>query len=128
MNSSKDRAKKQYLPIITRKEDSKVPTSEIFYIEKELRRINVYTGDRVYTFYGKMESILHLLGENFYRCHGSCIINFDKVERMEDGIFYMEKGMSLRVGENNYQGARKYYRKYLQGDNEAPDELEEKDH
>lgn len=111
---------KNYLPIFTRREDSKVFTNDIFYIEKDLRKINVYTAERVYSFYGKMESILHLLGDNFYQCHKSCVINLDKVERMEEGIFYMERGVNLRIGANNYQGARRYYRKYLQENNTEP--------
>lgn len=105
---------KDFIPVITKKETCKVNTREILYIEKELRRINIYTNNRVYSFYGKFNDISKYLGNNFYRCHGSCIVNLDKITRMEDGIFYLDNGQTLRVGQNNYQSARRYYHKFLE--------------
>ena len=110
----KNNLNKNYIPVITRKEASRVNTQEILYIEKELRRLNIYTYNRVYTFYGKLDDVTKYLGDSFYRCHGSCIVNLDKITRMEDGIFYLENGQTLRVGQNNYQYARRYYHKFLE--------------
>jgi len=105
--------KNNYIPVITRKETSRVNTQEILYIEKELRRINIYTSSRVYTLYGKLNDIIDYLGENFYKCHGSCIVNLDKIISMEEGIIYLENGQTLRVGQNTYQYTRRYYQKFL---------------
>lgn len=102
-----------YIPVITRKEASKVNTKEILYIEKELRRLNIYTGSRVYTFYGKLDDVTKYLDDSFCKCHGSCIVNLNKITRMEDGIFYLENGQTLRVGQNNYQYTKRYYLKFL---------------
>ncbi|MBR0596777.1 LytR/AlgR family response regulator transcription factor [Sinanaerobacter chloroacetimidivorans] len=108
-----------YIPVITRKESSKVWIKEILYIEKELRLIKIYTAGRVYSFYGKLDDIMKYLDDNFYRCHRSCVVNLDKILRMEKGIFYLEGGKTLRVGQNNYQYTRSYYRRFLEKNDKA---------
>jgi DNA-binding LytR/AlgR family response regulator len=57
--------------------------------------------------------VVKYLNGNFYRCHKSCIINFEKILRMEDGVFYFSNGATLRVGQNNYRHTRNHYVKYL---------------
>ncbi|MEL7656036.1 MAG: LytTR family DNA-binding domain-containing protein [Bacillota bacterium] len=102
-----------YIPIITRKEAAKVKVKEILYIETELRVVNIYTNSRVYRFYGKLIDVMKYLNCNFYRCHKSCIVNLEKIARMENGIFYFYGGMTLRVGQNTYQRTRSYFKKFL---------------
>jgi len=103
-----------YIPVITRKETAIVNINEVFYIETELRIVNIYTGSRVYRFYGKLDDVVKYLNGSFHRCHKSCIINLDKIVRMEDGIFYFSGGMTLRIGQNSYQQTRIHYIKYLE--------------
>lgn len=106
-----------YIPVITRKEASRVNIRDIFYIETELRVINIYTGNRTYRFYGKMDEVVRYLNDDFYRCHKSCVINLEKVVRMENGVFYFQGEITLRVGLNNYQQTRGRYKKYLEQNN-----------
>lgn len=103
----------EYIPVITRKEAARVYLREILYIETQLRVVNIHTKARIYRFYGKLDDVVGYLNGNFYRCHKSCIINFDKIIRMEEGVFYFKGGSTLRVGQNNYQQTRHHYRKYL---------------
>jgi DNA-binding LytR/AlgR family response regulator len=103
-----------YIPVITRKEVSRVNIRDIFYIETELRVINIYTISRSYRFYGKLDEVVKYLNDNFYRCHKSCVINLAKVVRMEDGVFYFQGEMTLRVGQNNFQHTRSRYIKFLE--------------
>lgn len=105
-----------YIPIKTQKAVYKVPVDEILYIEKQLRLIFVYTHNNVYRFYGKINGITKYLGDNFFQCHSSFIINFNKITSMENGLFYLEGGMTLRIGQNNYQNAKRYYQKFLNPD------------
>lgn len=107
-------AKEDYIPVITRKEAAKVKLRVILYIETELRVVNIYTNTRTYRFYGKLDDVMKYLNNNFYRCHKSCIVNLKKIVRMENGIFYFTNGTTLKVGQNNYQHARSYYRKFLE--------------
>ena len=103
-----------YIPVITRKEVARVYTNEILYIEKELRVVNIYTRNRAYRFYGKLDDVTRYLDHNFYRCHKSCILNFEKIIRMNEGVFYFSEGMTLQVGLNNYRHTRSSYQKYLE--------------
>lgn len=103
-----------YIPVNTRKETAKVNIKEVFYIETELRIVNIHTGSRVYRFYGKLDDVVRFLNGSFHRCHKSCIINLDKIVRMENGIFYFLGGMTLRVGQNSYRHTRIHYKKYLE--------------
>lgn len=102
-----------YVPVNTRKETARVNIRDILYIETELRTVNICTGSRFYRFYGKIDDVVKYLNGNFYRCHKSCIINFEKILRMEDGVFYFSNGATLRVGQNNYRHTRNHYVKYL---------------
>lgn len=102
-----------YIPVITRKETAKVSTREILYIETELRVINIHTASRIYRFYGKLDDVIKYLDGSFYRCHKSCVINLEKIARMEDGVFYFAGGMTLRVGQNNYRHTRNRYIHFL---------------
>jgi DNA-binding LytR/AlgR family response regulator len=106
-----------YIPVITRKEASRVNIRDIFYIETDLRIINIYTLNRTYRFYGKMDDIVKYLNDHFYRCHKSCVINLGKIVRMEDGVFYFQGEMTLRVGQNNYRHTKNRYIKFLEQNN-----------
>jgi len=115
MNSiDKIKMKQDYIPVITRKETTKVYLKDILYIETELRVIKIYTDSRIYRKYGKLDDVMNYLNSHFYRCHKSCILNLEKVMSMDDGIFYFYGGITLRIGKNNYQYTRSYYRKYLE--------------
>lgn len=103
-----------YIPVITRREVCRVRVKEILYVEKELRLVNIHTSRRVYTFYGKLDDVMLYLDESFYKCHRSCIVNFEKITSMEDGIFYLEGGETIRVGQNNYQYAKRGFRRFLE--------------
>lgn len=105
--------RENYIPVVTRKETAKVCLSEILYIETELRTVIIYTEIRAYRFYGKLDEVIKSLNGNFYRCHKSCILNMEKIIRMEDGIFHFEGGETLRIGQNNYQRTRRHYIRFL---------------
>ena len=107
-----------YIPVITRKEASRVNIRDIFYIETDLRIVNIYTVNRIYRFYGKLDEIVKYLNSDFYRCHKSCVINLEKVVCMENGVFYFQGEITLRVGQNNYQHARNRYIRFLEQNNE----------
>ena len=113
VNSNVERDE-EYIPVITRKETTRVNVCEILYIETELRIVNIHTNSRTYRFYGKLDDVQKYLNGNFYRCHKSCIINLEKIDRMEDGIFYFSGGETFRIGQNNYRQTRNHYIKYLE--------------
>ncbi|WP_027398292.1 LytR/AlgR family response regulator transcription factor [Anaerovorax odorimutans] len=102
-----------YIIVKTKKQISKVLIKDILYIEKDLRLTVIHTTDKVYSFYGRMEDIYKGLGNEFYKCHSRCILNLNRVTSMEDGIFYLDGGKTLRIGQNYYQYTKKIYEKFL---------------
>lgn len=112
--SNKIKMEQEYIPVITRKETTRVYLKDILYIETELRVINIYTESRIYRKYGKLDDMMSFLDNHFYRCHKSCIVNLEKIMSMQDGVFYFHGGTTLRIGKNKYQNTRRYYRKYLE--------------
>ncbi len=100
-----------YIPIKTKFETSRIDINKIVYLEKNLRLLNIYleSNGKIYTIYGKMEDVQKYLNESFYRVHKSCIVNFNKVFSMQDGVIYFEDGTTLRVGVQNFQAARKQF-------------------
>lgn len=105
--------KEYYIPVITRKEVSKVTVGEILYIETQLRVVYIYTAPRTYRFYGKLDEVVKYLNGDFYRCHKSCVVNLNKILRMEGGVVYFKGGSTLRVGQNNFRHTRSFYSKFL---------------
>lgn len=103
-----------FIPVITRKEATRADTKDVLYIETELRIVNIYTESRIYRFYGKLDNVMKYLNGNFYRCHKSCVINLEKIVRMEDGTFYFSGGVTLRVGQNSYRQTRNHYIRFLE--------------
>ena len=103
-----------FIPVITRKEATRADTRDVLYIETELRIVNIYTESRIYRFYGKLDDVMKYLNGNFYRCHKSCVINLEKILRMEDGTFYFSGGVTLRVGQNSYRQTRNHYIRFLE--------------
>jgi DNA-binding LytR/AlgR family response regulator len=104
----------EYIPVKTRKETAKVSIREILYIESELRVVVIYTEKRKFRFYGKLDELIQYLSNDFYRIHKSCVINLDRIARMEDGVIYFTEEQTVRVGQNNYRLARRQYLKHLE--------------
>lgn len=102
-----------YIPIKNRKGICKVYTKEILLIEKDLRLVRVYTLENEYSFYGKLDYVTQFLGKNFYKSHRSCILNLDKIIRMEGGVIYIEGDKWIKLGQRSYQHTRKQYSRYL---------------
>ncbi len=113
-----------YIPVITRKETARVNIRDVLYIETELRIVNVYTVDRTYRFYGKLDDVQQYLDGNFFRCHKSCIINMEKITRMEDCILYFCGEFTLRIGQNNFRRAKTRYAQYLEQNTRKETQLE----
>ncbi|MGI6731383.1 MAG: LytR/AlgR family response regulator transcription factor [Anaerovoracaceae bacterium] len=102
-----------YIPVKTKQGTYKVFTKDILLIEKDLRRVRIYTHKHNYCFYSKMDYVFPFLGKNFHKCHSSCIINLDKVTKMEDGVIHLEGDKWVMLGQRSYQNTRKSYGQYL---------------
>lgn len=107
------RLEEVYILVKTRKQICRVNTNEILYIETDRRLIVIHTISKLYTYYGRLDDVYQQLGEEFYKCHSRCILNLDRVISMKEGLFYLEGGKTLRIGQNYYQYAKKRFNEFL---------------
>jgi DNA-binding LytR/AlgR family response regulator len=101
------------IPILTRSETTFVDPDDILYAESQLRLILLSTTRRQYRYYGKLDDLSRFLGESFYRCHVSWIINLDKVVSVKNNAIHMTDGKVILLGRNKFQSTRKVYIRYL---------------
>lgn len=104
------------IPILTRSETTAVDPEDIIYAESNLRLVLLRTDMRQYRYYGKLDDLMRLLGEPFYRCHVSWIINLDKVVSIKNNAIHMSDGKVILLGRNKFQAARKMYIRHLIGE------------
>ena len=66
-----------------RKEDFKIPLSEIVYFSSRARKVTIHAKSDTYEFYDSLESIYSKIkGKNFLFVHKSFIINYRYIRRM----------------------------------------------
>jgi DNA-binding LytR/AlgR family response regulator len=104
---------KKRIPILTRSEVTYVDPDDILYAESQLRLILLRTVERQHRYYGKLDDLMRVLDESFYRCHVSWIINLDKVVSVKNNAIHMADGKVILLGRNKFQAARKAYMRYL---------------
>jgi DNA-binding LytR/AlgR family response regulator len=104
---------------LTRSETTAVDPEDIICAEGSLRLIFLHTALRHYRYYGKLDDLMRLLGEPFYRCHVSWIINLERVVSVRDNAIHMSNGKVILLGRNKFQAARKAYIRHLLGEADA---------
>ncbi|MDR1574324.1 MAG: LytTR family transcriptional regulator [Clostridiales Family XIII bacterium] len=107
------------IPILTRSEATYVDPDDILYAESQRRLILLSTTRRQYRYYGKLDGLMRVLDESFYRCHVSWIINLDRVVSIRDNAIHMADGKVILLGRNKFQAVRKAYIRYLLDDDTA---------
>lgn len=89
------------------------PVKDIVYMEKELRKIRLYTRTGEIEFYGKFDQIAPFLDKRFMYCHRSYIINMDAIVWMKSGEIYLVTNTGIHMGRDCYGKARKLFVNYL---------------
>ncbi|MDF2840443.1 MAG: two component transcriptional regulator, LytTR family [Clostridia bacterium] len=81
----------------------KLKYNDIFYFEKHLRKITVYSEKGEFSFYESMDKLLQRLDlEQFVRCHNSFLVNKTKILRLEnDSIYIQELNRTIPVSKKN---------------------------
>ena len=103
----------KYVPLVTKNCVRKILPGEIVYIMKKARKIMLVTDTEIYEYYGKLEQVSQILDRRFFACLNSCIINLDKVLRMENQMIYMTNGEPVPMGRDSFIRAKQYYTAYL---------------
>ena len=103
----------EYLPIITRKYSTRAKVDDLIMIERTGRKINVVTDGNKWTYNGKIKDTWMYLDKRFFHCLCGCIINFDKVEKMENNQIIFANGLRYTIGRDNFLRTRQAYDAYL---------------
>ena len=61
----------------------RVPVSTVSYIEALDKKLNIWTGQQCLTVYEKLGHVQEILGDAFFRCHRSYLINFACLESVD---------------------------------------------
>lgn len=87
-----------------------VKPEEIIYAEVFNRKILLHTIHSDIEYYGKMKELEKQVGENFYRCHRSYLINFDFIRKYDVKTIYLEKGQALMAKKSYHEFVKSYHR------------------
>lgn len=104
--------KDDYILIKTQSYIEKLPTEEVISVQRDGRRIHIAADNKEYVYYEKMDNVSPHLDERFYRCHGGCYINFDKVRLMEDQEIMFYNGQTLFLGRTNFIKTKQHFYRY----------------
>jgi len=90
-----------------------LPLESIIYMEKNLRKICLYTENgQTVEFYGRFEDVLPLLDSRFMFCHRSYIINMDAIVIMTCNQIFVRTNRCIYMGRDTFCKARKIFREY----------------
>ncbi len=86
--------------------------SEIKYIERDDRLLNIYTLKKTYQCYTSLKKIEAKLGNSFVRCHGGFIVNLAYVSGIDGNQLYMKDGTKIPIGMRFFEDFKLKYLKY----------------
>ena len=89
------------------------PIDDIVYMEKDCRKIRLYTIEQELEFYGNFSEIEPYLDERFMCCHRSYVINMDFIVWMSGCKIFLEPNKMIYMGRDSYSRARKIFTEYI---------------
>ena len=102
------------LYIFTGKMCSKIRVGDIEYIERDMRKITIYTFDNKYEVYETLERVESYLGsKNYFKPLKGIILNFDRIKIVDEEKVSFESGRTIMFGRNTICKTRNAFRKYI---------------
>ncbi|MBR3833420.1 MAG: DNA-binding response regulator [Lachnospiraceae bacterium] len=86
--------------------------SEIIYIERNDRVLNINTLKKTYPCYTSLRKIESKLGSSFARCHGGFIVNLAFVSGIDGTELYLKDGSKIPIGMRFFENFKMQYLKY----------------
>lgn len=105
----------EYISIVTNNLCSRIHIGDIAMAEQDGRHLTVLLKDGCeYSCYARLSNIRKALEHNgMFKVMESMYINFDAVEKIEDGEVVFSSGVAFTIGRNNFIRLRQAYKKYL---------------
>ena len=86
--------------------------SEIMYIERDDRVLNIHTLKKTYQCYTSLKKIESKLGSAFARYHGGFIVNLAYVSGIDGTQLYLKDGTKIPIGMRFFEDFKLKYLKY----------------
>lgn len=90
-----------------------LPLDKIYYLESDLRKINVYGAEPhkiLYTYYAKLTDLPEEVFENgFLRVGRSAVVNMQYIRQLRNYKVELQNGVELGVSRNGYAAIRSAY-------------------
>ena len=110
----KNLSQKKQIVVRTRQEEITIETAKILYAESLMKKIVLYTMERNVAYYGQIHQLEEQLGEGFYRCHRSYLVNMAYISGYERTQIRLTDGSCVYMSKERYSDFRKCYMQYLQ--------------
>ncbi|MDE7479054.1 MAG: LytTR family transcriptional regulator DNA-binding domain-containing protein [Lachnospiraceae bacterium] len=89
--------------------------ADILYIESMAKKVEIHTtgADESIEIYATMKELEEQLGENFYRCHRTYIVNMAYITKYRRDCITLTNGDKIYVAKKRYHEFVKAYQCYL---------------
>ncbi|MDR2557963.1 MAG: LytTR family DNA-binding domain-containing protein [Oscillospiraceae bacterium] len=105
-----------FFEFIDNRVNIKLRLSEIMYFESANRVINIYTSDKTYKTYMKLDDVSEKITHgNFIRIHKSLLVNIDYAETVFPHEVVLRNGVKLSVSEQYQKSVNSQYKAHLKG-------------
>ncbi|MBE5922994.1 MAG: LytTR family transcriptional regulator [Lachnospiraceae bacterium] len=105
---------KNFLNIISRRRKIAIEQTDIEYIVREGRVLEIHADGKNYEIYSSIREMDANLNSLFKRCHGSYIVNIAKVDRYDGQELKMESGVIIPVSKTYKAAFETAYYSYVQ--------------
>lgn len=109
---------KKYIALSNRYYSRKIYFEDVQYIEMEGHDVVIHTEKDMVTFRGTSKEMQKLIGnrKGFHVCHSYLIVNFNNMERMEDGEILFSNGEKKSIGKKNYGKTKAVFAQFIEND------------
>lgn len=90
-----------------------IKTSDIYYVESQLRIVHIHTFDAYSAYYARLDEIESMLKENFVRVHQSFIVNMDKIKIIKNKQIELYNGVKIPISKSKYKEKVELINNYL---------------
>lgn len=108
--------KKEKRFLFLKKRNLTLDQADILYIESRAKKVEIHTDGfkDIIEIYATMEELEGQLGEDFYRCHRSYIVNMAHITEYDNGTITITNGDNVYLTKKKYGDFVKAYMWYLQ--------------
>ena len=111
--SSRLEKDEKYIMVQTAGSHIKIFLRDIVYAEVFNRKVIIHTRNTDIEYYGKLQDLQNMAGEDFFRTHRAYLVHFKYVEKYDATCVTMKNGTAL-IAKQNYPEFVRRYLKYNQ--------------